>query len=372
MTRLLCTGDNHLGKGIGLYPERLSEQEQVWRDTLELARSVGADAVLHAGDMFDQRRPGPDVMLAAERPLVEHSAEDGCPVIAICGNHDVPSQDGACGLDVLAEAGLLTLYREPGLHTVAGTTVAMLPWTPISRLLAMSDGRDREEVSADAAELLLMTARDLRGMGASVLMGHWSVSGSALPNGMDVGQLGGVVLPLPDLERIGFGRIVLGHIHRPQVLGDGTALYVGSPMTLDHGEEHTDHGCWMLQDDLEPVWLPLGSRKWRTFTFERAADVGFASMHVEDLIVRVRVTCSPTDTVDPAAIRAELLERGAHAVTGVHVDVARELGDRPVVVAEDISPADALEQWLAYRGINGSVGAAAIARAGRYLEGARS
>lgn len=378
MTRFLCTGDSHIGKGIGLYPERLDEQQQVWAATLELARELDVDAVLHAGDLFDQRRPGPDVMLAAERPLVEHSAADGCPVVVVAGNHDVPSQDGPCGLDVLAEAGLIELGRVPNLRRAGWSPgrarVAVLPWTPIGRLLANADPADRSETHALAADLLVESARELRLRedGPMVLLAHWSVSGSALPNGMAVAQVSETVLPLERLQQLGFDAVVLGHIHRPQHLlvadeRDRPIFYVGSPMPLDHGEASCEHGVWVLEVGKGATFHPLPSRRFVTADYTNTTIFPSLDGAIVRAVFKLPAGANPPDV---AAVREKLIADGAHVVTGVHVEIEREERQR-AAVTEDITPEEALAAWLEHRGINGQVGADVTERARLYLEGAR-
>ena len=46
MTRFLCTGDLHLGKGSQYADDRLADQRGVWERILELADTEGCDAVL--------------------------------------------------------------------------------------------------------------------------------------------------------------------------------------------------------------------------------------------------------------------------------------------------------------------------------------
>ena len=116
MARFLCTGDSHLGSGadLGRVPgERLEEQEHVWRQTLSLARTSECDAVLHGGDLFHRASPSPEEGLAALRPLVEHAAEGGCPVVMCIGNHERRGVSEATMPAALSELDVLHVSQSP-------------------------------------------------------------------------------------------------------------------------------------------------------------------------------------------------------------------------------------------------------------------
>ncbi len=387
--RLLVCGDNHLGKSqdLGRAPgERLAEQEQVWRDTLALARDRRCDALLHAGDLFDGRRPGPDVMLAAERPLVEHQVEGGCTVYLIAGNHDVPSQDGPCGLDVLAEAGLIELARTPRTWHLGGTAcpveVCALPWTPLSRLIATNGGdTPREDLAVLAVELLVETARGMRDATKNqILLAHWSVSGTSLPNGLPVDSVGGVVLPMDDLAAIGFGAIVAGHIHRGGQYGD-TFIYVGSPQPLDFGEAGDDHGCWLIEPEAmypEERWKfePLPSRDFLTIDLDEHEVLALTAgsmptfAGIEDgCFLKVRYSACEDDArrIDIGRLR-DHYETIAYRVF-VEQTVERAHRERGLVLDDAGSRLDQLAAYLEAIGTNGDVAQAMLERASTYLEG---
>lgn len=348
--RLLATGDSHIGKGAHVYDGRLDDQEAVWRATLDLAREHDVDLVLHAGDLFDRRRPTPAEMLAAERPLVEHRDASSIPVLAIPGNHDLPSSDGACGLDVLDEAGLLSLRRRPMVVPAGELRVACLPWAPLGRLIATIGSRDN--AVDEAVDLLVRTAADLRaecGDHPCVLLGHWSVTGAHLPNGLPVEQLREVVLPTHELEALAFDAIVLGHIHVGATVAERT-FYVGSPMALDHGEAGLIHGAWLLDADVKAEtlaleFLPVPSRPFVTVSMFDEVDE--LAGRVDGAVVRVRDTIPvDTDRVNVDAMRAYLLAAGAVSVTFA---LTYERPFKPVhadVDLDDDDPLEMLAEWL--------------------------
>lgn len=352
----VITGDSHIGKGSHLYPERLAEQESAWAATLELAREREALAVLHAGDLFDKRRPTPAEVVAAVRPLVAHLEANGCRVDVIPGNHD-PTCYGPSGLDVLDEAGVAFVHREPAVVRYGrplGDTlarVAMLPWAPTSRLVAERGGR--QGVNADAGELVLRIALDLFDECPPdlprMLLGHWSVAGARLPNGLPVDRLAEPIVPADVLD-VGFDAYAFGHIHRAGDIGDEQraerAIYTGSPITLDHGEAGVEHGAWVY-DTHEGTFelVDLGGRPFVTHTIEHALRVV-----VSECVVRVKdsVSAERGRELRLDEIRADLMRRGAVRVDFA-IDVEREHKPLMSAVDTDRQPIHLLADYIGER-----------------------
>lgn len=103
MAHLLHTGDTHIG--YEQYHSQLRREdflhafEQVIEDAIEL----DVDAVIHAGDLFQNRRPDlPDIQGTVQ--ALRRLDDAGIPFLAIVGNHE--EKRGKQWLDLLAELGL--------------------------------------------------------------------------------------------------------------------------------------------------------------------------------------------------------------------------------------------------------------------------
>jgi len=400
MPRFLACGDLHLdcGPDLGRAPgDRLREQEEVWRRCLEIAVEEDVDAVLFAGDAFHKARPSPEALLAFERPLIGFKGDArGFPFIAVLGNHDVAGVALGTGLEVFHEAGLLTLAREPAIHTVAGVSICCLPWAPVSRIVAAQDGGDRDDVNAYAAELLLATARGLRAQveGPATLLTHFSISGSALPNGLPVEQLREPVLELGDLEALGFDAICAGHIHGPFVLGEGPAeadavtgrcgFYVGSPVPLSFGEAGTEHGVWLLNTARWTArFIPIESRRLETLDIDPLAAIPMEWLtdsawigyrDVSDAIVKVRIHATQEEArrLDVAGLKRALYDAGAHKVWAVQLEIEKPERARVEGLSEELDELAALELWLKAEGIEDALASRGRERHAKYLEEIRS
>lgn len=397
--RLLAVGDQHFGQraDIGREPgDRLAEQEAVWRWTLQQAREQQVDAILHAGDWFEHRKPDPQTMLAAERPLVEHRDLGGPAVLSISGNHDLAGTAEDSAVDVLAEAGLVEFVKTPRVVLVdGGCLVACLPWAPTARLAAQAGDVNRDSLNETAAELLVDVARDLFNEcdhyarpGAPyprILLTHFSISGTSLPSGLPVDQLREPVLDQHDLLSIGYDAVIAGHIHRPQLFGD-RGLMVGSPMPLSFGEaDGLPRGPWIVTlaetglladgrsadtpSGLAPVspsvtfkQQPAPSRRFVNVVDDEV----FEGQDVEGAYVKLHV--HDTDH-DAEALREALLGMGAYRVF-VDVQVKRAARARDVTVDDTLDVRESFARWLAAQNgrVDDEIAVRVLDRANGYFE----
>lgn len=91
MIRILHTADWHLGKKLGPY-SRLKEQKEVLHELVNLADQEQVDAVLIAGDLYDQFNPSTEAMELFYSTLKQLTRQGQRPVIVIAGNHDSPDR----------------------------------------------------------------------------------------------------------------------------------------------------------------------------------------------------------------------------------------------------------------------------------------
>ena len=111
MTRILHTGDTHLGYQQYHRPERRQDFLKAFRQVAADAVEGDVDAVVHAGDLFHDRRPTlPDIMGALS--VLRRLADAEIPFLAVVGNHE--AKRDAQWLDLFESLGLATrLGSEP-------------------------------------------------------------------------------------------------------------------------------------------------------------------------------------------------------------------------------------------------------------------
>jgi exonuclease SbcD len=403
--RLLCAGDSHLGAGAdyGATPRgpgsRLEDQERVLHRIAKLAIAEKVDGLLWAGDTFHRRRPTPPELMAW-RSFVELLGDEGIGIVAVLGNHDMATADEWTGPEVVRGDGYYDVFRRPGTsYAFPGVAIATLPWTPPARLVASRDGGNRDLLHEDVAELLIDTATTMRREidSPAILLAHWAVSGASTPIGVPAEAFREPVLPLADLEGLGYESIVLGHIHKPQILSPGQLepdsngshhasghpiFYVGSPNVIDFGEAVCPHGVWILDtEDWSTRFVPIEDRRFLTLDYDasdpleeamlQAATAGANIVGGEVVRVRYTATAEQARRIDHAAIRASLLEAGASKVYAIQATVLREDRARVEGLDETSDAPAAMAAWLVSQGIDGERAKELQERGQRYLEEAR-
>lgn len=371
MPTFVCAGDLHLGAGstYGRAPgERLAEQEEIWAKACHLPAEVKADGMLFLGDAFETRRPSPSEMLAFARPLSRLTRD----VVGIPGNHDLPGLTGEAAVDVFGtiRPSKGVAVREPIVFPFHETKICALPWAPVSNIVAAAGGGDRDELNFQASQRLLELARGLYAQARDktpdwpiVLMTHFAIEGGVTPTGVEAHVFREPVLPLGELEAIGYDAIVAGHIHKPQRLDKSgrPCFYVGSPMPLNFGEASCDHGVWLLT--LEPGkvaranFVPFASRRFVTVDMSGAraletTGAAWPTEHdVQGAIVKVRVHSDEDEArrLDVALLRREAEAAGAHHVWAVQMEVKRA-ERRKAGLDETLGEEQALRLYLEEQG----------------------
>jgi len=103
MIRVIHTGDTHLGYRQYHSATRADDFQAAFDQVIHAAIEADVDAVIHAGDLFHDRRPDIDALLGAIGTLERLAAAD-IPFLAIVGNHE--ARHDTQWLDLLARLGL--------------------------------------------------------------------------------------------------------------------------------------------------------------------------------------------------------------------------------------------------------------------------
>lgn len=109
--RIAHISDTHLGFRQYNLDEREEDFYRAWSSAIEKMVAERVDAVVHSGDLFDDRKP-PIKAIVVAREGVRRLKEAGIPFYYVTGNHDQPTRAGALPPQALLDEAV-PLDRRP-------------------------------------------------------------------------------------------------------------------------------------------------------------------------------------------------------------------------------------------------------------------
>ncbi|MDQ8046549.1 MAG: exonuclease SbcCD subunit D [Patulibacter sp.] len=258
--RLLHTADWHLGRTFH-GADLSASQARVLDRLIEVAASERPDALIVAGDVFDRAYPPLEAVELYDETL-KRLADLRVPVVVTSGNHDSAIRLGVNGR--LAEsAGVhlrtrLDRIGEPihlqSADSVDGLLVYAVPYLdPPSTAVTLAADEPTHAGVIGAALARIRSDRASRPGVPAVVVAHGVVTGGRSTTFNEVATTGaersidvGGVSAVPARLFAGFDYVALGHLHRPQNVGD-RARYSGAPIAFGF-DEAGDHKSWSLVD----------------------------------------------------------------------------------------------------------------------------
>ncbi|HVM35739.1 MAG TPA: exonuclease SbcCD subunit D [Actinomycetota bacterium] len=348
--RLLHTGDWHIGKTIR-GRSRTQEFEMAIDNVVEIAVGERVDAVLHSGDLYDQRAaPAEADRLIFDALLRLRHAE--IPVVAIPGNHDSPVRFEAFR-DLLAEVGtrLVPKVRRPdngGIVEVgsrdgsASARIACVPFIS-ERRFAEASAAFAEAASpytnyADGvAGILSGMADSFSKTTVNIILAHIFIDGARPGGGERELTMGGAYTIQPSALPPTASYIALGHVHKPQEVrgARAPARYAGSLLQLDFGERDQAKSVYVIDV------VPGKPAKVESFPIEGGRRLLDVSGKLDDL---PKIAADVGD----AYLRVELKTEGV--VPGI-ADRVREILPNALDVRLDYERSDAEELEVSLRSL---------------------
>lgn len=240
--KILHTADWHLGKSLAGASFLPDQATLLHRQFLRMVQDTRPDVVLIAGDVFDRAIPPVEAVELLDTVLAEIVLGLETPVVLIPGNHDAADRLGF-GAAVMRERGLhitASCLGAPLLMADAHGPVAILasgfasPALMATVLAAEAGFGDHD---AGFAALCAPLRAQVPPGARSVLVAHAFVAGGAESDSERLLQVGGA--KAVDARRFeGFDYVALGHLHRPQAIGQ-RIRYSGSPLAYSFSE--ADH-----------------------------------------------------------------------------------------------------------------------------------
>ncbi|WP_299330462.1 DNA double-strand break repair protein Mre11 [Haloplanus sp.] len=290
MTRVIHTGDTHLGYAQYHSQTRRADFRDAFEQVIDDAIDEDVDAVIHAGDLFDDRRPELSDLLETIR-LLRRLQGEKIPFLAVVGNHE--STRSGQWLDLFEDLGLAErLGTEP--RTVGSTAFYGLDHVPKSRRADLD--YDFRPHNADHAALVA------HGLFTPFAHADWETE---------------TVL---EESPIDFDAVLLGDNHEPgtETVDDTWVTYCGSTERASAAEE-TPRGYNLVtfDDGVDIRRRTLDTRPFVFVSVSLSAGEGAERVHeqlrqhdVTDAVAVVEVT-GEGEPVAPAAMEESLTDRGA-------------------------------------------------------------
>ncbi len=230
--RILHTADLHLGQIIYRHYDRADEHDHFFRQLHSIIADHRPDALVVSGDIFDVQQPSASAMSAfTARFVALRRAFPHLHIVIVAGNHDSASRLHS-NTQVWGLAGVTLIGAQPPVNfaEVDGwqeNYVVRLPQGFIIALPYITGGRPEVAIALqDYVEAL-----NTEGLPV-VMTAHMAVSGSDTEgHDPEIGTL--YALSLEHLGR-GYDYLALGHIHKPQTLGQPRAAVEPSMEASEH------------------------------------------------------------------------------------------------------------------------------------------
>lgn len=381
--KVLHTADWHIGQFKGPVEDgvnlRSLDTVKCLEYMVEKAREEKPDLVCISGDVFHQEQIGParysDEMVTATR-IIDELSKVSKFVIVMRGT---PNHDGAGQFRVLTK---MLEYNKK----VAVVTTPQVISTPIADIVCIP-GFDKQEfrakfpgLSAEEENLtwtnyiseMVMGLRAqcsqtniVADMVPAILMAHYTVPGCNMESGQTSFFLNfEPVIPREALQTAQFDAVLLGHIHRPQMLeGLENVFYSGAINAMNFNDEGQKRGFWI--HEFEKKSLKKGHlyetpyRKFQTIKWDKedvAEYLRSGKMYLlekdytsscMDAIVRLQYSCNTEQkkALNIPVLQKDLYEIGAFYVADIEAESMMNITNRQLL-SEESDPLLNLKKWL--------------------------
>jgi len=331
MTRVIHTGDTHLGYQQYHSPERRRDFMTAFEAVAADAVETDADAVVHAGDLFHDRRP--DLRAIMGTLSVLRTLDDAdIPFLAVVGNHE--GKRDAQWLDLYESLGVATrLDGDPVV--VDDVAFYGLDFVPRSQRDAL--GYDFGSHDADHAVLVS------HGLFQPFDHGDWDAT------------------EILDRSPVAFDALLLGDDHTPQTREvDGTWLtYCGSTERASASErDERGYNVVTFDDGVDLRRRGLDTRRFVFVDVALGEGEGVDTVRervsqydLEDGVVVVTVE-GEGEPITPAAVETFATERGALVA---RVNDRREVTEESAVEVDFADPDEAVAERVRDLGLSAAV-----------------
>lgn len=375
--KILHTADWHIGQfkgpvenGVNL---RSLDTVKCLEFMVEKAKEEKPDLVCVSGDIFHQEQIGPvrysDEMVTATR-IIEELSECSRFVIVMRGT---PNHDGRGQFKVLEKMlsrnKKIAVVTSPQVIQTPIADVACIPGFDKQEFRAKFPGISSEEENLVWTENISNMVMGLKSQCTNnvpaILMAHYTVPGC----NMESGQTSFFsnfepVIPREALQAARFEAVLLGHIHRPQIIsGIDNVFYSGAINAMNFNDEGQSRGFWMheLENDrlvrgthIETPYRKFQTIKWDKDDIEAYLQKGqmallerYIPFMIQDKIVRIQYSCTNEQkkALNVPVLQEELYDLGAFYVSDIEAENMVDVTNKGLM-SEESDPLLNLKKWL--------------------------
>ena len=381
--KVLHTADWHIGQFKGPVEDgvnlRSLDTVKCLEYMVEKAREEKPDLVCISGDVFHQEQIGParysDEMVTATR-IIDELSKVSKFVIVMRGT---PNHDGAGQFRVLTKMleynKKVAVVTTPQVISTPIADIVCIPRFDKQEFRAKFPGLSAEEENLTWTNYISEMVMGLRAqcsqtnivadMVPAILMAHYTVPGC----NMESGQTSFFsnfepVIPREALQTAQFDAVLLGHIHRPQMLeGLENVFYSGAINAMNFNDEGQKRGFWI--HEFEKKSLKKGHlyetpyRKFQTIKWDKedvAEYLRSGKMYLlekdytsscMDAIVRLQYSCNTEQkkALNIPVLQKDLYEIGAFYVADIEAESMMNITNRQLL-SEESDPLLNLKKWL--------------------------
>lgn len=374
--KILGTADWHIGEFKGPVIDGVNLRSQDIVNCLDymvdIARDERPEIVCVSGDIFHQEQIGPvrysKEILVATR-IIKELASVSKYVVVMRGtvNHDGNGQFKVLK-EMLSSEKNVSVVTEPTVIKTPLADIACIPGFDKQEFRSRFPGLSADEENEAWTRYISSMVMGLRAEchNTPILMAHYTVPGC----NMESGQTSFFtnfepVIPREALEAAGYEAVLLGHIHRPQILnGLHNVFYSGAINAMNFNDEGQERGFW-IHEFSDTGKLTKGHNcitpyrrfytiTWDTEEVEAYIREGVMYLHrlgfpedVTDKIVRVRYSCTSEQKkqLNIPALQKDLYELGAFYVADIEAENAIDVTNRGLL-SEESDPTLNLKKYL--------------------------
>lgn len=377
--KILATADWHIGQFKGPVVEGVNLRSQDTVKCLDymvrVAMEEQPEIVCVSGDIFHQEQVGPlrysEEMITATR-IIKELAKISKYVVVMRGtvNHDGTGQFKVLK-EMLSSEKNVSVVTEPTVIKTPLTDIACIPGFDKQEFRAKFPGLSADEENLTWTKYIsdLVLALRTKCEKTPILMAHYTVPGCNTESGQtSFFSNFEPVIPREALIAAGYEAVLLGHIHRPQVLeGLHNVYYSGAINALNFNDENQERGFWIHEFNegrlIKGKRYTTPYRQFCTLTWD-SVDVddyireGIMYLHrtgifskVAEKIVRVRYSCTSEQKkqLNIPMLQKNLYDLGAFYVADIEAENTVEVANKGLL-SEESDPRLNLKKWLDEKG----------------------